>query len=77
MPFSIKDDPMILREIIMDHYRNPRNKRQVEDPRYKKVHMDSASCIDDIYVQEKRFGTSLFRRMFIRALCGLRRKSVD
>ena len=51
MPFSIKNDPMILREIIMDHYQNPRNKRESNDPRYKKVHMDSASCIDDIYVE--------------------------
>lgn len=43
-------NPMMMRQIIMDHYENPRNKRTVEDPRYKKIHMDSASCVDDIYV---------------------------
>ena len=51
MPFSLRDDPMTLRAIIMDHYQNPRNKREVNDERYKTVHMDSSSCIDYIYVQ--------------------------
>jgi nitrogen fixation NifU-like protein len=50
MSFSI-DDPMVMREIIMDHYQNPRNKRETKDPSYVSVHMDSASCIDDIYIQ--------------------------
>ena len=49
MSFSL-DDPMILREIILDHYKNPRNVATIDDPRYRTVHMDSASCIDDIYV---------------------------
>lgn len=51
MPFSIKDNPLMLREIIMDHYQNPHNKKETSDPRYITIHMDSASCIDDIYVQ--------------------------
>ena len=42
------NDPMIKREIIMDHYENPRNKGLVDDPRYIKVNMNSESCIDDI-----------------------------
>ena len=45
------NDPMIKREIIMDHYENPRNKGLVDDPRYIKVNMNSESCIDDIYIQ--------------------------
>ncbi len=49
MPFL--NDPMLLREIIMDHYQNPRNKEEVNDQRYKTIRMDSASCIDDIYIQ--------------------------
>lgn len=48
MPFSF-DDPLILREIIMDHYKNPRNYQENIDPSYKMIHMDSSSCIDDIY----------------------------
>ena len=45
------NDPMIKREIIMDHYENPRNKGLVDDPRYIKVNMHSDSCIDDIDIQ--------------------------
>jgi nitrogen fixation NifU-like protein len=52
MPFSI-DDPVMMREIIMDNYQNPRNKVTTNDPSYTTIHMDSASCIDDIYIQVK------------------------
>lgn len=51
MPSSISDNKEILREIIMDHYSSPRNFRETKDPRYLTVHMDSTSCIDDIYLQ--------------------------
>ena len=47
------DDPMIMREIIMDHYQNPRNNGLVDDDSYQKVNMDSSTCIDDIDVQAK------------------------
>lgn len=47
------DDPMIMREIIMDHYQNPRNHGLVVDDSYQKVNMDSSTCIDDIDVQAK------------------------
>ena len=46
-------DPMILRQIIMDHYDNPRNRRQVADNSYLSLRKDSASCIDDITMQVK------------------------
>lgn len=49
MPFSLNDEMM--REIIIDHYKNPRNKEEINDNRYITIHMDSASCIDDIYLQ--------------------------
>lgn len=49
MPFSI-DNQEILREIIVDNYQNPRNYQDVKDPSYITIHMDSASCIDDIYI---------------------------
>ena len=41
------NDPMIKREIIMDHYENPRNKGLVDDHRYIKVNMNSEYCIDE------------------------------
>lgn len=51
MPISISQEMM--REIIMDHYSNPRNYREENDPAYKTIFMDSTSCIDKIYVQAK------------------------
>lgn len=50
MPFSI-NNPEIMREIIVDNYQSPRNFGEVNDDRYITIHMDSASCIDDIYIQ--------------------------
>lgn len=47
------NDPEILRELIMDHYKYPHNHALVEDAEYNSVHMASDSCIDDITVQSK------------------------
>ncbi|MBQ7890302.1 MAG: SUF system NifU family Fe-S cluster assembly protein [Erysipelotrichaceae bacterium] len=47
------DDPMILRQIIMDHYEYPRNHELKKQEGYTEVHMASESCIDDIYVEAK------------------------
>ena len=46
-------DPMILRQIIMDHYQYPRNHQLSEDSSYVSLHMVRESCIDDITVQAK------------------------
>ncbi len=46
-------DPMVLRQIIMDHYEYPRNHELSKDEAYRQIHMASESCIDDIYVQAK------------------------
>lgn len=46
-------DPMILRQIIMDHYEYPRNHELSDAEGYVKKHMASESCIDDIQVQAK------------------------
>lgn len=51
MHFSLTNEMM--REIIMDHYQNPRNRRETDDPSYETVYMDSVSCIDKIYIQVK------------------------
>ena len=47
----IFDDPMMIRQVILDHYQYPRNKELVEDFRYGKIRMNSDSCVDDINVQ--------------------------
>lgn len=45
----------MMREIIMDHYTYPRNKRDPQTDKYKKIHMHSDNCIDDldIYILEE------------------------
>lgn len=50
---SYLDDPNVLREVIMDHYKYPRNHQLTEDENYMTVHMASESCIDDIQVQAR------------------------
>lgn len=46
-------DEFLRREIIMDHYQNPRNKKDCQDSEYQKINTSNASCIDnlDIYVK--------------------------
>ncbi len=44
------NDPTFLRQLIMDHYEHPRNKR-VED--YPKSQVSIDSCIDDLTIQAK------------------------
>ena len=48
---NLLDDPMVLRELIMDHYKYPHNHGLVDEMRYRRAHMSSESCIDDITVQ--------------------------
>jgi len=43
----------LYRQIIMDHYKNPRNKGLVEDESYHKEHIKNPSCGDDITIQTK------------------------
>ena len=48
-------DEFTRREIIMEHYQNPKNKKEIKDETYKKVNTNNSSCIDnlDIYVKIK------------------------
>ena len=41
----------LYREVIMEHYKNPRNKGLVEDSNYKLFHIKNPSCGDDITIQ--------------------------
>lgn len=48
------NDPNLLREIIMDHYKYPRNKHlMAEADNVYCAHMAADSCIDDIKVMAK------------------------
>ncbi len=53
------DDPQLLREIIMDHYQNPRHRGLVDDDSYSKVNMNSDTCIDDLDIQVKFDGDKI------------------
>ena len=43
-------NPLMMREIIMDHYSSPRHKAAPEGEGYLKIHSSSVNCIDDIDV---------------------------
>lgn len=43
----------LYRQVIMDHYKSPKNKGLVNDSEYMTVHMNNPSCGDDIVVQYK------------------------
>ncbi len=45
-------DEAIRKEIIMEHYMNPINRKSIEDKNYIKVNTNSETCIDniDIYI---------------------------
>jgi nitrogen fixation NifU-like protein len=48
------NDPEVLRELIMDHYKYPHHHGLTQDKDgYLERHMASSSCIDDITVQAK------------------------
>lgn len=41
----------LYRQVIMDHYKNPRNKGLIEKDGYHKVHLHNPSCGDDIVIE--------------------------
>ena len=50
---TFKDNPELIREVIMDHYEYPRNKGLKNDSSYTRVNLDSESCIDNIDLEVK------------------------
>ncbi|MDL2291992.1 SUF system NifU family Fe-S cluster assembly protein [Acholeplasma sp. OttesenSCG-928-E16] len=47
------DLSFLYRQVIMDHYKNPRNKGLINDANYLSIQMNNPSCGDDIVVQMK------------------------
>ena len=56
------NDPLVMRQVIMDHYEHPRNKFKLNLPGARTIHMDTSGCIDDIEV------TIVVERGIIKAL---------
>lgn len=46
-------DNNLKREIILEHYQNPKNKGLIEDDSYIKVNMNNESCIDEVNLMVK------------------------
>ncbi len=43
----------LYRQVIMDHYKHPRNKGLVNDSSYMTIHLNNPSCGDEMNVQVK------------------------
>ena len=76
MPISI--NPQMMREIIMDHYNNPIHKEVPTDlTGYKKIRMDSDTCIDDITIYLKIEGDKIVDACFDGVACTISTASTD
>ena len=49
----MNDLETLYRQVIMDHYKNPRNKGLINDNGYKTIHIKNPTCGDDITIQSK------------------------
>ncbi|MBR3362836.1 MAG: SUF system NifU family Fe-S cluster assembly protein [Bacilli bacterium] len=46
-------DNNLKREIILEHYQNPKNRGLIEDDNYIKINMNNESCIDEVNLMVK------------------------
>ncbi|MGP1413655.1 MAG: Fe-S cluster assembly sulfur transfer protein SufU [Bacillales bacterium] len=74
-------DNNLMRQIIMDHYKNPRFKKDVTDniEGYYSIRMDSTSCIDDItlYIKINKENTCVDDIFFTGIGCAISISSAD
>lgn len=76
MPISI--NPQMMREIIMDHSNNPLHKNIPQNLEgYKKIRMDSDSCIDDITIYIKIEDDKIIDACFEGVACTISTSSTD
>lgn len=47
------DIEKLYRQVIMDHYKNPKNKGLLDDATYLTIHLNNPSCGDELTVQVK------------------------
>jgi len=74
----IFDNPILMREIIMDHYKRPNFKKTPENPdKYIKIHMDSPNCIDDITIYILIENDIISEVMFDGVACAIATASTD
>lgn len=74
----IFNNPAIMREIIMSHYKKPNFKKTPQNPdEYHKVHMDSPNCIDDITIFIKTKDDVISEIMFDGVACAISTAATD
>ena len=49
----MNDLESLYRQVIMDHYKNPRNKGLKNEEGYKQIHIKNPSCGDDVTIETK------------------------
>lgn len=77
MPTSFELSPMMMREIIMDHYSNPRHKVTPTDESYVSIHTDSTNCIDNFDVFIKCDGGKVVDALWDGVACTISSASTD
>jgi len=72
-------DPIMMREIIMDHYKNPIHKgiSDINKEKYLTIRMDSDSCIDDITLYIKIENEMVNDAKFDGIACAISTASTD
>lgn len=74
MPFLTDE---MKREVILDHYSSPNNKRDPKDDTYLSIRMDSDSCIDDITIYIKLENDKIIDACFLGVACAISTASTD
>jgi len=77
MPTSIELTPLMMREIIMDHYSSPRHKLSPDDKGYLSIHSSSVNCIDDIDVYLKEENGIIVDARWTGTACAISTASTD
>ncbi len=49
----------LYRQVIMDHYKNPKNKGLIDDKDYLTIHLNNPSCGDELTVQLRVEGNEI------------------
>ncbi|MBO7120878.1 MAG: SUF system NifU family Fe-S cluster assembly protein [Bacilli bacterium] len=70
-------NPQMMREIIMDHYSNPRHKGVPTDEGYTKTQSSAVNCIDDIDIYLKSSNGKVVDAMWEGTACTISTASTD
>jgi nitrogen fixation NifU-like protein len=70
-------NPQMMREIIMDHYSNPRHKGVPTGEGYTKTHSSAVNCIDDLDIYLKSSNGNVVDAMWEGTACTISTASTD